>query len=202
MPHATAEISPTQRHALDLLMSRSSPWPLVAPAPDAATLDLVFAAALRAPDHGQLKPWRFVTIAGEARVALGNVFANAARARDPHDDGERFRNKAMAAPLLIALAAHIEAPHKVPEIEQVLAAGAAAMNMLNALHILGFGGFWATGANTYDASVQAALGLSQSERLLGFLYVGTARDEVRPPVRAHAREFVRAWTPPVLSAVA
>lgn len=180
---------------MDLLLSRHSPWPLTEPAPDAAALDLVFAAAMRAPDHGQLRPWRFVIVRGEARAALGQVFARAARARDPYDDGERFRAKAVAAPMLVALVAHVKAPHKVPESEQVLATGAAVMNMLNALHILGFGGFWATGVNAYDESVKAALGLGASDRLLGFLYMGTPKDRLLPPERQDAAALVREWLP-------
>lgn len=194
-------LSPAQRHAMDLLLTRYSSWPLVEPAPDAAALDLVFAAAMRAPDHGQLRPWRFVVVRGDARAALGQVFARAARARDPYGDGERFRGKAMAAPLLVALVAHVKVAHKVPESEQVLATGAAVMNMLNALHILGFGGFWATGVNSYEDSVKTALGLGTHDRMLGFLYMGTPKDRSPAPARPSSAEFVREWAPPGFSAV-
>ncbi|WP_371269459.1 nitroreductase [Variovorax sp. OK202] len=183
-----------QRQALGLLLERHSPWPLTEPAPSAQELDLVFQAALRAPDHGQLQPWRFVVIRGDARLALGNVFAQAAQLRDPLDDGERFRGKAMAAPVLIAICARVQAPHKVPESEQVLAVGAAAMNMLNALHLLGYGGFWATGLNSYDRHVQKALGLQDADRLLGFLYAGTPKEATRAPERHAPPAFVREWT--------
>ncbi len=189
-----------RREALDLLLQRHSPWPLTDPAPSAQDLDLVFQAALRAPDHGQLQPWRFIAIRGDARIALGEVFAQAARQRDPEEDGERFRNKAMAAPLLIALCARVLAPHKIPEFEQVLAVGAAAMNMLNALHLLGYGGFWATGLNSYDPRVQRALGLGEADRLLGFLYVGTAKEATRAPERRAPESFVREWTGPAVDA--
>ncbi|QRF60507.1 MULTISPECIES: nitroreductase [Variovorax] len=199
--HADTSISRSvRREALDLLLQRHSPWPLTDPAPSAQDLDLVFQAALRAPDHGQLQPWRFITIRGEARLALGEVFAQAARQRDPEEDGERFRNKAMAAPLLIAICARVLAPHKIPESEQVLAVGAAAMNMLNALHLLGYGGFWATGLNSYDPRVQRALGLGEADRLLGFLYVGTPKEATRAPERRAPESFVREWTGPAIDA--
>ena len=103
--------------------------------------------------------------------------------------------------MLVALVAHVKVPHKVPEGEQVLATGAAVMNMLNALHILGFGGFWATGANSHDERVKAALGLGASDRLLGFLYMGTPKDRLPPPDRLDAGEFVREWAPPGLGPV-
>ena len=192
--------SPAHRartQALNLLLTRHSPWPLTAPAPTDAELQPVFAAAMCAPDHGQLRPWRFVLIRGEARARLGEVFVQAARARDPHEDAERFRVKAQAAPLLIALVAQLRVGHKVPESEQLLAVGSAAMNVLNALHLQGFGGFWSTGLNSYDANVHAGLGLAANERLLGFLYVGTPQNpDARPPVRAEAAAFVREWHGP------
>lgn len=193
-PKAARESDP-QQDALDLLMSRQSRWPLGAPAPSQAELDRVFDAALRAPDHGQLQPWRFVVIRGDARQALGEVFVQAAKERDPGGEVERFRAKAMAAPLLIAMGAHLRADHKVPEIEQLMAVGAAAMNMLNALHILGFGAFWSTGLNARDESVKRALGFEESDRLIGFLYVGTPKQRAQAGARPPRRRFVREWQP-------
>ncbi|MFZ4285089.1 nitroreductase family protein [Variovorax sp. HJSM1_2] len=195
-PHTTPS---SQQSALQLLMSRQSRWPLTEPAPSQAELDQVLDLALRAPDHGQLQPWRFVVVRGEARQALGEVFVQAAKARDPHGDpqgdAERFRHKAMAAPLLIAMGAHLRPGHKVPQSEQLLAVGAAAMNLLNGLHLLGYGGFWATGLNSHDARVKTALGFAATDALIGFLYIGTPK-EAAPHVERPARQrFVREWAP-------
>ena len=63
--------------ALDLLLNRVSVGRLLEPAPDAAQRELMFRAALRAPAHGQLRPWRFITVDGEARARLGELFAEA-----------------------------------------------------------------------------------------------------------------------------
>ena len=185
--------TPTQHHALELLLSRSSPWPLTEPAPPDSVLNLAFDAALRAPDHGQLRPWRFVIVRGAARDALGEVFAQAALIRDPEANAGRFRAKAHAAPVIIALGVHSVSGHKVPEIEQTMAVAAGAMNLLNALHILGYGGFWASGANTYDTHVRHALGFAPTDRLAGFLYVGTAKGPVSPVVRPLRADHVREW---------
>lgn len=188
-------LTPEQRAALDLLMSRQSRWPLQEPAPGPGVIDTVIDAALRAPDHGQLRPWRFVLVQGDARHALGEVFVQAAKARDPQADAERFRAKALSAPLIIALGVHLQPEHKVPESEQLLAGGAAAMNMLNALHILGFGGFWASGANSHDARVREALGFEPNDRLVGLLYVGTPVSAGREALRPPRNRFVREWQP-------
>jgi nitroreductase len=185
----------SRQGALDLLMSRQSQWPLVEPAPSRADLERVLDLAMRAPDHGQLQPWRFVLVRGDARHALGEVFARAAKERDPESDVDRFRAKATAAPVMIAIAAHLRSGHKVPEIEQMLAVGAATMNMLNALHILGYGGFWATGPNSRDENVKRALGFQPTDRLIGFLYVGTPKEKARPAARPSHRRFLREYQP-------
>ncbi len=190
-------LSDAQRAALDMLMSRHSPWPLTEPAPSAPELDLVFQAALRAPDHGQLRPWRFIVIRGDARHALAKVFARAARARDPDGNAERFASKALSAPVLIALGVRIVHGHKVPASEQVLAVGAGVMNMLNALHVLGYGGFWASGLNSRDPLVRRELGLDAGDELIGFLYVGTPKDRSdRGAARPDPDACVSEWTGP------
>jgi nitroreductase len=202
-PAATAATAgyatPEASAVLDVLLSRQSHWPLTEPGPANAELDLIVDAALRAPDHGNLRPWRFVTIRGEARGALGDLLVDLACARAPGEPCSAHahrRQKAFAAPLVIALGAALSVHPKVPEVEQLLAAGAAAMNMLNAIHALGYGGFWATGPDSYDARLHDALGFAPNERLLGFLFVGTPKNPAQPPVRPARSAHVRAWLPP------
>ncbi len=191
-----AQMDPaTAERAVAALLGRSSAWPLVEPAPTPEALGKVFDLALRAPDHGGLKPWRFVTVQGEARRHLGDILVNAARARG-EDNPDRFRTKPEAAPLVIVPAVRLVQAAKVPEIEQWLAGAAAVMNMLNGLHLLGYGGFWATGGNAFDPAVRDALGFGADERLLGFLFVGTPGQKVEPKKRPEHQGFVRAWTGP------
>ncbi|WP_408517030.1 nitroreductase family protein [Paraburkholderia madseniana] len=185
--------------ALEVLLSRQSQWPLTEPAPADAELDLIFDAALRAPDHGNLRPWRFVTIRGDARGQLGDVLVDLACARSPGDPRSAHahrRQKAYAAPLVIALGAALSAQPKIPEVEQLLAVGAATMNMLNAIHALGYGGFWSTGPDSYEAQLHDALGFAPNERLLGFLFVGTSKNSDQATARPARSEHVREWLPP------
>nr|WP_322044954.1 nitroreductase [Paraburkholderia sp. J67] len=182
-----------------MLLSRQSHWPLAEPAPSDAELDLIFDAAMRAPDHGKLRPWRFVIVRGEARGALGDVLVDIAASRTPDSPREAHahrRQRAFAAPLVIALAAAVSDREGIPEVEQVLALGAATMNMLNAIHALGYGGFWATGADSYDARVHDALGFAEHERMLGFLFVGTPPTRVSEKTRAPSAGHVREWFGP------
>ena len=186
--------------ALELLLDRRSAGLLQEPAPEGAELDLILDAGLRAPDHWRLRPWRFVLIRGAQRAAWADRVAEAALARDPANGaaiGERYRAWALRTPLIIAVGAEVRAGHKIPEIEQLLSAGAAAMNMLNAIHLLGYGGMWVTGLNTYDASVNAALGFIAPSRLVGFLAVGTTRPQpadASQPARPSRAQHTTEWT--------
>ena len=58
--------------AIDALLQRRSAKALSAPAPDAAALDLILSSAAAAPDHGRLRPWRFVVIQGNALERFGD----------------------------------------------------------------------------------------------------------------------------------
>jgi nitroreductase len=83
---------------------------------------------------------------------------------------------------------------KVPEVEQLLAAGAGIMNLLNAFHMMGFGAVWLTGASVYDEAVSSALGLAKSEKLLGLVFVGTPAVNTPPPLsRPKRAQFVSEW---------
>lgn len=189
------------RTALAHLLSRVSISPLAVtdPGPDDSELDIVLDAALRAPDHGRIRPWSFVLIRGEARRRFGEVLVQALKTRDPGASEmmiERERNRPLLAPLTIALGTRLNPAHKVPAGEQVLSVGAAAMNMLNALHMLGYGAMWVTGANAYDPNVAAALGLRAPDRLIGFIMTGTPKDPPAPPERPARHHHVNDWRGP------
>lgn len=157
--------------------TRASAIKLSEPAPRREHLLQIMAAGASAPDHGKLAPWRFVVIAGEARALLGDAMTASLLRREPNataDQQTRERDKAMRAPCIIAVAARIKKPHKVPEIEQVLAAGAAVQNMFLAAHALGYGVMWKTGLAAYDAAVKSVLGLQADDHIVAFLYLGTA----------------------------
>jgi len=174
--------------AVELLLSRQSANLLQEPAPEGAELDLILDAGLRAPDHGRLRPWRFVLIRGEQRQAWSDRLAEAAMARDPENGpamAEKSRAWVARTPLIIAIGVDMK-EGKIPEIEQLLSAGAAAMNMLNAIHLLGYGAMWVTGANTYDLRINRALGFEAPSRLVGFLGVGTPK-----PMPAGAPKIAR-----------
>jgi nitroreductase len=179
--------------ALTALHTRNSAPSLVEPAPGPEARDAIFTAALRAPDHGRLRPWRFLIVEGEARGRLGERLAAVAAEANPgisEQESVKLRNAPMRAPLLVIVAARLQESPKVPEIEQMLSAGCAAHAVLIASHALGFGAIWRTGPVTYLPGLNSALGLEESERVVAFLYLGSIVGELKPlPQHAHG-DFV------------
>jgi nitroreductase len=182
--------------ALELLLTRASINRLQDPAPTSEALDLIFRSAVRAPDHGRLRPWRFVVIADDARERFGDLMAKRLQARQPDIAPEmlaRERQKAFRAPVIVAVAAAVKSGGKIPEIEQILAAGAAAQNIMLAAHALGYGAMWKTGEPAYDPEVKQALGLDPSDAIVGFIYIGTPAGAAPPLPRPDARNHVIHW---------
>jgi nitroreductase len=169
---------------LEFLQQRKSAPRLTGPAPDEAQLHNMLRAAARAPDHALLRPWRFISIRGERRHALGEVLARCLRRRNPDADQaalDKARQSPLRAPLLVVVVARISEHPRVPASEQRLSAGCAAHGLLLAAEALGFAGIWRTGDAAFDRVVMDTLGLASNEEITGFLYLGT-RDGVMRPV--------------------
>lgn len=184
--------------ALELLTTRRSfkAGDLAGPAPSAAEVEKLLTVASRVPDHGKLTPWRFIVFEGDARYAAGDAIVAAFRVKYPDAKPEHVeaeRKRLARAPLVIAVVSRA-APHvKIPEWEQVLSAGAAAMNLVLAAHALGYGASWVTEWYAYDRSVLDALGLAPHERIAGFVHIGrppgVPEDRPRPPLGEIATRF-------------
>lgn len=161
---------------------RSTPSRLLTePGPDRGQLEAILRCAVRAPDHGNLVPWRFMTIQGEARARLGELLACRSLERNPAAPPavvEKDRQRFSHAPLVLAVIARLSPGHKVPEQEQLASGAAVCLLVLQAADALGFGGQWLTGWAAYDPVVLARLGLVENERILGFIHIGSARDSL------------------------
>ncbi|WP_117316366.1 nitroreductase family protein [Chromatocurvus halotolerans] len=181
---------------IDLLLQRNSAPRLTLPGPDTQEQKLMFQAALRAPDHLWLRPWRFLVVEGERREALGRVMLDCLLRRDPEAD-ETVRAKALnaplRAPLLIVVLADITEHPKVPAVEQRLSAGCAAHAILLAAEALGYSGVWRTGNPAYDPEVVAALGGSRDEEITAFLYIGTREGTAKTLPAMSTDDFVARW---------
>jgi nitroreductase len=177
--------------ALELLKTRRSlkPMELSGPAPTADELNTLLTVASRVPDHGKLTPWRFIVFEHEARAAAGETIAAVFKANRPDatpDQVEFERKRLTRAPLVVAVVSRAGAHVKIPEWEQVLSAGAAAMSLVLAAHAMGYAATWITEWYSYDRQVLAALGVAENERVAGFVHIGRParppEDRPRPPL--------------------
>lgn len=181
---------------LRFLQQRNSAPKLTAPAPSAAQLQEIFHAAMRAPDHAWLRPWRFITIAGDRRLAFGEVLEETLLAHTPDADEaarSKARNAPLRAPLLVVVVARMTEHPKVPLQEQRWSAACAAHGILLAVEALGFAGIWRTGAAASDRAVMASLGLADNEEIIGFVYIGSREGSAKNVPVLSTADFVSAW---------
>ena len=168
------------------------------PAPDNDALLRMLQSAVRVPDHGKRTPWRFVSIRGDARHALGARLAARSIERDP-DAGEaaveKDRMRFSHAPLVVAVIAKLGPDEKIPEQERLLTAGCVCFALLQAAQALGFGAQWLTGWPAYDGEVKRWLGLDEHEHIAGFIHIGTAKMDAPERERPDPRALLREWTP-------
>ena len=186
--------------ALNLLLTRRSVVAnnLGPPGPDAQQLRKILTAGARVPDHKKLVPWRFILFQGKARAAFGKVLAQACKANEPDAGDVRLETETgrfLRAPVVVAVISSPVEHSAVPEWEQILSAGAVCQNVLNAANAAGFSGQWITEWYAFDAVVCAALGLRLNERVAGFIYIGTAREEPEERDRPNLDDITTSWEP-------
>lgn len=160
----------------DVLDTRASALRLTAPGPSPEHLDRLLSAGVRAPDHGRLTPWRFLVLEGDDRLVLGRAMVDAAlrkRADAGPAELQREHDKVLRAPTIVVVSAAVVDHPKIPPLEQVETVAAGACNMMLAAHALGLGSMWKTGAPADNPGVKAALGLADTEIVVGFMYFGT-----------------------------
>ncbi|AEQ51766.1 nitroreductase family protein [Pelagibacterium halotolerans] len=180
-----------------LLSRRTVTAPFLAePGPSPEQLAEMLTIACRVPDHGKLAPWRFVVFAGEARQQVGDRLYELAKAKWPErneDQLEAERNQFLPAPVTIGVVS-TAAPHvKIPEFEQLLAAGNVAFNLCHAANALGFGAHWVTRWFAYDAQAAAMLGAGEGERFVAFVHIGTPQTRLEERDRPDPTALTTYW---------
>ena len=179
---------------IDNILTRNSPIELCEPYPDDAQMELVYKAALRAPDHAWLRPSRFLQITDNGLKKLSEIFYNYAKEniKGVTDEKlEKFKKAPFRAPMIIVLISNITDHPSVPEHEQMFSTAAAAQNILLSLHAMNFGGIWRTGKFAMNRSIEESLGLENNQKILGYLYVGTPCGKVKKIPELNISDFVR-----------
>lgn len=180
--------------ALDLLLNRSSQPRLQAPAPQGAALDNIMQAALRAPDHACLSPWKFVVCQNQGLARLGDVFHQAAIVSGKSEkDINRALQLPLRAPMVIVAIAKYTEHDKVPWVEQVASTACAVHAMQMAAVAQGFAGVWRTGSYAQDLTVKQSFNLSEQDEIVGFLYLGSSSITATPKVKRDNKAFFEVW---------
>ena len=158
------------------ILGRVSCPRLDAPGPTAEQLQQLLTAAVRAPDHGLLRPWRFMVVEGDQRLRLGEMLAQSCQQDQPDLNEaqlEKLRQAPLRAPTVLVVVAEISAPHKVSAIDQIMACAAAVQNLLLTAHAIGVGAMWRTGAPALSPTLKTRLGFRPEDEIVGFIYLGT-----------------------------
>lgn len=191
--HASEEI-------LTMLQQRRSTTAamMTAPGPSEDDVAVILDIASRVPDHRRVVPYRFIVFREGARAEAGHILSTVYGNRHPDADGPALELEAtrfLRAPVVIAVVAKTDPGHKTPEWEQVLCCGAVCHNMLLAASASGFAAQWLTEWYAYDREVLAAFGLAEEERIAGFIYIGTAKEDPLERPRVESGDITTHWSP-------
>jgi nitroreductase len=167
---------------------------LRAPGPSRDQLTDLLRLAARVPDHGKLAPWRFIVLEGEPKAAFETRLDHLAETGPDADKAKGALFKFRAPPTaVVVVSGYI--PGKIPEWEQRLSAGAVCISLVNAAQAMGFGANWITDWYAFDERVWDELGLRPSEKVAGFVYLGTASEAPLERVRPDIAAITQWWTP-------
>lgn len=168
----------------NFLAQRQSASILIEPRPDRSTMEKILQVGGTVPDHGALKPFRFVVVEGEAREKFADAMVNAAvEAKGELDEKKRakLKSKAYAAPLQVILVFSPEEDDKIPEWEQMASASCTGYALVLAANALGFGAVWKSFGFEPGSLMKETFQLQAHERILGWVNIGTEKERERSP---------------------
>ncbi|PLW78710.1 nitroreductase family protein [Cohaesibacter celericrescens] len=183
---------------LDYLLTRRSVQAafLQAPGPSEDQIKQMLTAAARVPDHKKLEPWRFIRFDQEASKAFGKILAERVGELGVDVSEARLeveRQRLLRAPFVVAVVSSPNRAAPVPEWEQVMSVGAVCMNLVHAAHACGFAAQWLTEWYAFDVEILKRLGLTDGERVAGFIHVGTPSVDPTDRPRPDLSDIVSYW---------
>ena len=178
--------------ALENILNRVSARSLVEPHPSKKEMDIVYKAALRAPDHAWLRTSSFIEVKGESLNKLSNIFVKYGKSVPDISDEilDKYKNAPYRAPMIIILVNTFKEHPKVPAIEQKLSTATAAQNIMLALNAMKYSCIWRTGKMAFNELIQKELGLDNNQEILGYLYIGTESGEKKKIPNLDIDDFV------------
>jgi len=150
---------------------------------DKDIIERLIAAAQWAPNHKRVWPLRVSVIQGESRLALGNAIADVME----HNNEEsmkviKTRTKYARTPVTIVVACSIGATTSETE-ENKYSVAAGIQNLLLLAHSFGLGALWGSPAKGANSAITHFCGLSDTDHVMGLVYVGWPTQTVAAPER-------------------
>jgi len=178
--------------AIDALLSRRSyaRCNLVEPAPNKAQIETLLQAAMSVPDHGNLKPWRFIIVQDQGIQDLSMLVRKKYAATLSNEDLDSFVEEISKTPMMVFVCSALHVDHRVSILDQQLAGGAACEHILLAAHALGFAGIWHT--SEADDDLRQLLCLKKEDDILGVLSIGTPKRTSKAKRRSFS-DFTQTW---------
>lgn len=143
---------------------------------DEAIIREILTNACWAPNHGRSEPWQFTVFSGEGLKQLAVFQSELYKANAGDNFKEAAYIKMQQNPLkashIIAIGMKRSALKNIPEIEDIEAVACAVQNIYLSVTAYGLGGYWTTGGITYNEEAKSFFGLGETDKLLGFFYIG------------------------------
>jgi nitroreductase len=160
-------------------------------------VELILNNAIWAPTHGMTQPWRF------------KVFMEEGLERLAHFVPEHYRNTTLpgafnqakfdkmkqrfgAVSVVIAVCMERDRTGKIAEIEEIEAVACAVQNIYLTATAYGLGAFWSSPKLVYTKEMNDFLGLSDTDKCLGFVYLGYPSGDW-PKSHRKPLEYVTEW---------
>ncbi|MFN3212339.1 MAG: nitroreductase [Henriciella sp.] len=172
---------------------------LTEPGPSQQAIDDLLTVAARVPDHRRLAPWRFLVFEGPAREAFNKRAVDIQKQEDPNATETMLADTAgyfTRAPVVIAVISSPDVTHKTPVWEQELSCGALCHNLLLAANASGWAGCWLTEWIAFSDGINELLGLEHHERVAGYFYFGTAKENPQERLRPEISSKIKRWNAP------
>ena len=169
---------------------------LIEPGPNQTALDELLTVAARVPDHRRLAPWRFLVFEGPARAAFNERAVEIQKQENPEATETMLADTAgyfTRAPVVVAVISSPDITHKTPVWEQELSCGAVCHNLLLTANASGWAGCWLTEWIAFSDGINTLLGLTEHERIAGFIYLGTAKENPQERLRPEISTKIERW---------
>ncbi|WP_220194315.1 nitroreductase family protein [Ktedonospora formicarum] len=169
----------TDTSVMNIIRRRRSISKMTDQMPTRQQIEYILEAATHAPNHHRVEPWKFIVLAGEARIELGQIMQDALLSRmgdvpltQVQSQLEQEERKPLRAPVIIAVISEFPRLEYALDIENVEATSAAVQNMLLVTEELGLAAIWRTGEAAYDDQVKHWLGVEPEDHIVAFIYLG------------------------------